>query len=71
MAKQFKITFKNSEQIVIVTAHHFEEDVGGAEMNFFKDEKQKDKDIYVRLDSVAAVVPFEVKKAPTSHSVSS
>lgn len=70
MTKQFKIYFTNSEQATVVTAHHFAIDVTGTEMAFFKDEKKKDDDIFVRLNVVAAIVPFETKTTPGSRSIS-
>ena len=72
MAKQFRIHFKNSDHFALITAHHFELSVNGGEMDFYKDEKQKDEEIYVRLDAVAAITPVEPQAPPrTSTSVTS
>lgn len=69
MAKQFKIFFTSGEKTAVVTAHHFEVDVTGTEMAFFKDEKEKDAEIYVQLSSVAAIVPApETTLAPDAFS---
>jgi len=72
MAKRFKIHFKNSDQSTVVEAHHFADSVGGDRIDFFKDEKQIDQEIYVRKDAVAAITPVEPPPPPrTSTSVTS